>query len=129
VVLSDLNLAWSIHTSRSLRLGQGTRGFIAPELTGHDKDAIIADGRADVYSFGKTLAVLADRAHCDWPDHVASLIGECMNEDPHQRPTYSTLLQDRCVQPVGIDEPLARIIFSDSIILRCVPTVGSASAP
>ncbi len=58
----------------------GTPGFIAPELL----QGVAADGRADLFGLGATLAWLGEQLAL--PDEVTALATQLMRDDPDDRP-------------------------------------------
>jgi hypothetical protein len=77
--LIDLGCAQQFGSSAWL---SGTEGYIAPELL----QGARADGRADLYSVGKTLERVFELAALPPPEHILRMIERLLRSDPADRP-------------------------------------------
>ncbi len=69
----------------------GTPGFLAPELL----EGRAADGRADLYGLGQTLAQIAPAFGGEWPDDLRALAERCAQLEPSDRPVDAAEVLER----------------------------------
>ena len=102
--LIDLGCAGAMH-ARPDGTVSGTAGLLAPELI----EGGSADGRADLYAFGRTLELISPTVS-GVPPSVVALVKRLVQANPEDRPTSTEEVLEALGRQAAIHHPVVRCL-------------------